>query len=572
MLSRADDAAALVETFRNSDPGDRTVASTSRVKQVLEPTLLLRQLREEVKAGTLAATRAEEGKESADTFEGRVVRILGSLGWDKKLRHVLFNILEEANRNREYTLESKPRAEVGAMRSTADPVGCVEAARRQWENSINEELLAISRERGQPLLRRRQSPADQDGSAEGSRRDGEDGVKLRFLYDAEDLLETMIQITASDHPATNERVDILDSPLWGLVQVPLGTPEFRVLRKRYSDLNPRNWQLGIDDMPFLHDPDAPGAAATRQAVDKFVEGKRRLGAKVVGEGFPPAARQFARTGVPGDLRPVFWRTCLGLGMGGKVTEEERREYECLSQHVEQVELLTDSLFTMDVDHLTDSDHYFPFEDALRNVLLAFSRDHTVLQRAHCLTHLPIFGHGGNHGIPGDAAVPLSGVQPFKGLSCYAAPLTFLYDNEAALFSVFRAMYCRYWCKLNVIRSQEDCLMGLCQVFEQLVQIHDPQLFFHLIQIGAHPLRIAMPWIQHAFVDLLEPAQVLNLWDRIIGFDDLTLLPVLAAAIFVYRSPVAMTATSSAHALELFQDGTELRVAPLLQNFIFPVPF
>ena len=42
---------------------------------------------------------------------------------------------------------------------------------------------------------------------------------------------------------------------------------------------------------------------------------------------------------------------------------------------------------------------------------------------------------------------------------------------------------------------------------------------------------------------LALTQVLHLWDRIIGFDDLELLPVLAAAIFVYRArwlPQAMS--------------------------------
>ena len=93
----------------------------------------------------------------------------------------------------------------------------------------------------------------------------------------------------------------------------------------------------------------------------------------------------------------------------------------------------------------------------------------------------------------------------------------------------------------------------------------------MIQVGVHPLRIALPWIQFAFVPLLDPAEVLVLWDRILGFDDLTVLPILAAAIFVFRSQAAMAMSDAEAVKDLFSDGAELRVAPLLQHFIFPRP-
>ena len=135
----------------------------------------------------------------------------------------------------------------------------------------------------------------------------------------------------------------------------------------------------------------------------------------------------------------------------------------------------------------------------------------------------------------------------------------------------RNRYQRYWCKLNVIRSQRGTLLSLCQQFEELLQTHDPHLFFHMIQLGVHPLRVALPWIQFAFVPLLDPAEVLVLWDRVLGFDDLTVLPVLAAAIFIFRSQAVMNTRDAEGIKEIFGDGAELRVAPLLQHFIFPRP-
>ena len=42
----------------------------------------------------------------------------------------------------------------------------------------------------------------------------------------------------------------------------------------------------------------------------------------------------------------------------------------------------------------------------------------------------------------------------------------------------------------------------------------------------------------------EVEQVLLLWDRILGFDTLTILPVVAAAIFVFRSRSLLAAADA----------------------------
>lgn len=124
-----------------------------------------------------------------------------------------------------------------------------------------------------------------------------------------------------------------------------------------------------------------------------------------------------------------------------------------------------------------------------NVMLAFSRDETVRNLSHFLTHKPLTDlptRGCDGILPQGASVPLSGVQPFKGLSYYAAPLTFMYEDEVSVYFTLRAMYTRYWCRLNVLRSDESTILALCQCFEELVQIHDPRLFFHMIQVRAFP--------------------------------------------------------------------------------------
>ena len=49
------------------------------------------------------------------------------------------------------------------------------------------------------------------------------------------------------------------------------------------------------------------------------------------------------------------------------------------------------------------------------------------------------------------------------------------------------------------------------------------------------------------------------------------LPVLAAAIFIFRSQAVINTRDAEGIKEIFGDGAELRVAPLLQHFIFPRP-
>ena len=241
--------------------------------------------------------------------------------------------------------------------------------------------------------------------------------------------------------------------------------------------------------------------------------------------------------------------------------------------MDQVELVTDELYQMDVQHVADNDYYFPFEEALRNVVLAFSRDAWVLEHSAVRTHTPLFNTRDVAAVQPfwekDCPVPPCAVQPFRGFVSYAAPLTFLFEREDALYFVLRAMYAKMWCRLNVMRTTPGTLLPLCKLFEHLLVEQHPRLFFHLVQIGLEPLSIALPWIQFAFVGLLDVDQVLLLWDRLLGFEQLALLPVLAAAIFVYKSELLLTATKLEDITDIFSDGAMLNVVPLLQHFLWP---
>ena len=61
-----------------------------------------------------------------------------------------------------------------------------------------------------------------------------------------------------------------------------------------------------------------------------------------------------------------------------------------------------------------------------------------------------------------------------------------------------------------------------------------------------PGSIALQWISSGFASFLPAEQCLVLWDRIIGFDSLELLPILAAAVFVYRAKWLLQGSEPSH--------------------------
>lgn len=150
----------------------------------------------------------------------------------------------------------------------------------------------------------------------------------------------------------------------------------------------------------------------------------------------------------------------------------------------------------------------------------------------------------------------------------AAPLCYLFAEAEDAYFMFREMYARYFCRLHTISSRPNTIMYLSKMFEELVQQCHPQAFYHATEVGITPLTIVFPWLLTAFSGFLAVDQVLVLWDRILAYDSLELLAVLAAAIFLYRSNSMMNASSVDEIQDIFEDGAYFRVLPLLQHFLF----
>ncbi|XP_029421404.1 TBC1 domain family member 19 isoform X3 [Nannospalax galili] len=340
----------------------------------------------------------------------------------------------------------------------------------------------------------------------------------------------------------------------GLIQVPLKVKDIPELKECFVELGLNTGQLGIDD-------------STQVPPELFENEHVRIGQKVLAQQDSAAAQQYIRQGSPTALRAELWALILNISS----QPEDILYYEQLKTNVIQHDLLVDSLIYKDVKlTASNDDYYFVFEDYLYQVLLCFSRDTSVLGHfAYNSASPPKSYIRGKLGLEEYAVFyPPNGVIPFHGFSMYVAPLCFLYHEPYKLYQIFREMYVRFFFRLHSISSHPSGIVSLCLLFESLLQTYLPQLFYHLREIGAQPLRISFKWMVRAFSGYLATDQLLLLWDRILGYNSLEILAVLAAAVFAFRAVNLMEVTSLAAAEAVLADLSTLKVMPLLQIFLF----
>ncbi|WZN62078.1 Rab-GAP TBC domain-containing protein [Chloropicon roscoffensis] len=395
----------------------------------------------------------------------------------------------------------------------------------------------------------------------------------------------------------------------------------------YQDLHPRRSQVGVDDL----------------VQDSHYVSQCERGARLLECGDALDLRKFCRRGVPAELRARVWAASLGVKIS-VVSSSKKKWLASLHKKRKASKMLIERMVESDINAVLDSDHYFPFEDILKSTMLAFLLDDKVprLCKGDSDARPKLYGFGESgesHGL-----YPPCGIIPFRGMSWYAAPLTFLFgfqelskaekkheatssssdlhdrlqrpfsasqglktrgaqiarerrksesvlqksrekqrkefssnakqiEDHARCYFFFRALYCRYFCKLHsapydATSGPAPSLLSLCQLFESLMEQTEPEVNYHLYGIiGVSPLSLAFPWIVHAFADALVPEQVLLLWDRVVGFDSLVPLVLFAVSIFHYRKAELLECDTLEEVTLFLSDLRALLVCPLLQDFV-----
>lgn len=95
-----------------------------------------------------------------------------------------------------------------------------------------------------------------------------------------------------------------------------------------------------------------------------------------------------------------------------------------------------------------------------------------------------------------------------------------------------------------------------------------QLYIHLRKLDIFPLDVALNWMCSFFIGYLEVEQTFLLLDRIMGFDTLHILPVLALAIFKYYERTMLKINDKQAALDLTDRLSHLNFLEVINNYLY----
>ncbi|NXF20219.1 TBC19 protein, partial [Rhodinocichla rosea] len=508
------------------DPDRGLSLTIARVVQRLQGSSLHSQLERQARVSLhKPEIKLESLKEDIKDF-------LKTSGWEKKLQNAVYS---------ELNVFPSPCHPAAPPEHIKEPLAYMRKAQGSWEKRILKSLNSMCTELNIPLAQKR--PANEQKELLNKWNEmGTDEPDLslfRPVYAPKDFLEVLMNLRNPNYE--NGEQPSFRNHL-GLIQVPLKVKDIPELVSIFFSY--KRYLIEV-----LH----------------YINSLPALFLTVLAEQDSAAAQQYVRQGCPTALRADLWALLLNISN----QPEDILYYEQLKSNVIQHNLLVDSLIYKDVKlTASNDDYYFVFEDYLYQVLLCFSRDTSVLE----------------HFTYSSATPPKSYIQGKLGMEEYAvfyppnvnynsfilsvAPLCFLYHEPSKLYQIFREMYVRFFFRLHSISSHPSGIVSLCLLFETLLQTHLPQLFYHLREIGAQPLRISFKWMVRAFSGYLATDQLLLLWDRILGYNSLEILAVLAAAVFAFRAVNLMEVTSLAAAEAVLADLSTLKVMPLLQIFLF----
>eukprot|EP01084_Bolivina_argentea_P319590 554314_1 len=426
-----------------------------------------------------------------------------------------------------------------------EPLEIVANARHEWDKRLRYQLRTLSVQQKRPLVQKQVMNESSDSSSS-------EVLSLRYIYTCEDLLETIANIV-------NTNNNSLCNMRWGLIKLDLNTPNLADLRAKFKELHPRYKHLGVDDIINQNNKN-----------NNFLQERIKQGIEILENPYIPQLREYGKFGIPAGLRSKFWNEIIVINNDEEQSEEDKDKYfNYLLDKVDDIDMITDCLYRLDVDQTVDHPDFFPFDDFLNDIMLAFSRDNKINEMSSIRLNTAVLTENKKE----TESIPPCHVIPFHQQTLLCAPLCLLFTDPKNGYFLFRKIFCKYLCKLHIISSKQNTILYLCKLFETLTSYLYPNLYFHIVnKIGIQPLTIVFPWIFTGFASYLKNSEVLNIWDRIISYNDngdgLLLLPIICCAIFGFRKDNLLKSENQENIHSVFQDLKTIKVIPLLQHFLF----
>lgn len=233
----------------------------------------------------------------------------------------------------------------------------------------------------------------------------------------------------------------------------------------------------------------------------FIEERTLIGERLLQKNYQPYLVQYAKRGIPTSVRCKFYKRILYAEVG----QREQDHFESLNENLTCWETALDDLIKADIANVCNDDKYFIFQEIIDNCVQLFFRDRQVLDLMKVKPHAPVVCLNEKDKVIG--VFPPCGVIPCKRFSQLFAPLSFLSNSQEECYFIFRSMYCRYFCHLSGVSSHPESILSQCKLFEELLQMYEPEVCYHLSQLGISPLKTVFPWIAFCFVGVLEVDQV-----------------------------------------------------------------
>jgi hypothetical protein len=419
------------------------------------------------------------------------------------------------NYQQRLNLSSLIPSSIRSKSSSEELVEHIQQARTSWEQGLIEELTAIVTEAKRPFVMIREpgnvnpfldnSSSSTSAIASGSSGQGQESIK--FLYDSEDLMETLLSIRNPNlNPSYSSKLSLLSS-----IQLSLKPYDYNYLLKKFAELTYPCHQLSIDDL-HAHQNGSGGVAPSSLLIPpstaiggergtilpppipgnsagfKFLSSRHEEAEFIIQKGSMLDAQTYLRKGCPLSLRSKLWRIACGVSPEMPSINEEQL-FNRLRVECDRLDMISDELFMYDIQTILDDPRFFIFEEELKEIIFCFSRDSSVRDQLVYEIHSPWLKQMGIDFSLETAAPPCS-VLPYLGFSTYFAPLCYVLRNKIMCYSVSKFFFCHIWCKLNVFSSDNGTLLHLCKTFESLLFSSNAKLFLHLVNIGLQPIKVS----------------------------------------------------------------------------------